>query len=112
MRKSLPATIVLFVLLMAACSPAALAQDAVRNGEIVKIDAAAKSFIVKTARGQTNIVTTGETVIKDGDKPLTFEDLKVERSFPLQRRAATCQILSPDERIWRQGRTSKKMPPC
>jgi hypothetical protein len=54
-----------------------MAQDAVRTGEITKIDAESKSFTVKTARGETEILTTAQTVIKDGDKTLKFEDLKV-----------------------------------
>ncbi|MBI2821368.1 MAG: hypothetical protein HYX74_04035 [Acidobacteria bacterium] len=53
------------------------AQSAVRTGEITKIDAAAKSFVVKTARGETNIVTTDNTVFKEGDTQIKFEDLKV-----------------------------------
>jgi hypothetical protein len=77
MRKSLSATLVLSWLLIAAWSTPALAQSAVRTGEIVKIDIAAKSFVVKTARGETNVMTTDKTVVKEGDKTLTFEDLKV-----------------------------------
>jgi hypothetical protein len=55
----------------------ARAQDAVRTGEIVKIAADAKSLVVKTARGETNIVITAETVVKEGDKTLKVSDLKV-----------------------------------
>jgi hypothetical protein len=69
-------TIVLFAFLLAG-STSALAQSAIRNGEIVKIDATAKSFVIKTARGETNVVTTEKTVVKDGDKTVTFEDLEV-----------------------------------
>ena len=53
------------------------AQSAVRTGEITKITATDKSFTVKTARGETNIVTTDTTVYKEGDKTLKFSDLKV-----------------------------------
>lgn len=77
MRRSLSAMLVLSCLLVAAWSAPALAQSAVRTGEIVTIDVAAKSFVVKTARGETNVMTTDKTVVKEGDKTLTFEDLKV-----------------------------------
>lgn len=53
------------------------AQDAKRTGEITKIDAAAKSFMVKTARGESNVTTTATTVYQDGDKTIKMADLKV-----------------------------------
>ena len=76
MRKHLP-IIVTVLCLVAVFSIQALAQEAVRTGEISQIAADTKSFTVKTARGETNIVTTDSTVIKDGDKTLAFADLKV-----------------------------------
>ena len=75
MRRSL--ALVSLIAILLAVPPAVLAQDAVRNGEIVKIDAEAKSFVVKTARGETTVETTDQTVVKEGEKTLTFEDLKV-----------------------------------
>ena len=53
------------------------AQEAKRTGEITKIDAAAKSFMVKTARGESNVMTTDATVYKEGDKMIKMADLKV-----------------------------------
>lgn len=55
----------------------AYAQAARRTGEITKIDSERKSFVVKTARGEWNILTTDNTVFKEGDKEIKFEDLKV-----------------------------------
>lgn len=55
----------------------AYAQAARRTGEITKIDSERKSFVVKTARGEWNILTTDKTVFKEGDKEIKFEDLKV-----------------------------------
>jgi hypothetical protein len=80
MRKRLLALTFLTVLCFAAV---ATAQDAVRTGEITKITAESKAFTVKTARGETEIVTTDQTVIKDGDKTLKFEDLKVGDSVKI-----------------------------
>jgi hypothetical protein len=74
MRTRLLAVTFLTVLCFAS---AAMAQDAVRTGEITKITAASKSLTVKTARGETEILTTDQTVVKDGDKTITFDDLKV-----------------------------------
>jgi len=56
------------------------AQRAQRTGKIIQIDAEHRSFVVKTARGETRIRTTEETVYMRGDKKLTFEDLKVDDS--------------------------------
>ena len=71
--------VALFVALsvLVACSAAVSAQEAVRNGEIVKIDAAEHSFVVKTARGETVILTADDTAIKEGEKTLKFEELQV-----------------------------------
>jgi hypothetical protein len=66
----------LLVLLGASVVPTA-AQEAIRTGEITKISADTHSFTIKTARGETNIVTTDATVVKDGDKTLKLADLKV-----------------------------------
>ncbi len=57
------------------------AQRAQRTGEIIIIDAEKKSFVVRTARGRTNIFTTESTVFKKGDEELTFEDLTVGTSL-------------------------------
>ncbi len=40
----------------------AYGQSAQRTGEISLIDAANRSFVVKTARGETNVLTTENTV--------------------------------------------------
>jgi hypothetical protein len=69
-------TVVLFAFLLVS-SATVLAQSAIRNGEILKIDITARSFVIKTARGETKVVTTEKTVVKDGEKTVTFEDLKV-----------------------------------
>jgi hypothetical protein len=76
MRKYLSA-IAIVVAVVVVCPFPAAAQDAVRNGDIIRIDAKTTSFTVKTARGETNIVTNEKTVIKDGDKDIKFADLKV-----------------------------------
>ena len=57
------------------------AQRAQRTGEIIQIDAENRSFVVKTARGETQIRTSEETVYLRGDAKLTFEDLKVGDSL-------------------------------
>ena len=49
---------VLTVFIVALGTAHALAQEAVRNGEITAIAADTQSFTVKTARGETNVVTT------------------------------------------------------
>ncbi len=56
-------------------------QRAQRTGEITKIDAENKSFMVRTARGETNILTTENTVFKKGDEEIAFEDLTVGASL-------------------------------
>ena len=60
----------------------AYAQPAQRTGEITRIDAENQSFVLRTARGETNILTTEDTVFKTGDEEIRFEDLKV--GDPLQ----------------------------
>ncbi len=57
------------------------AQRAQRTGEITQIDADNRSFVVKTARGETRIRTTEETVYLRGEEQFTFEDLKVGDSL-------------------------------
>jgi ABC-type enterochelin transport system substrate-binding protein len=77
MQKSLTVLLAFAVFLMAFTAHPALAQDATRTGDIAKITAESKSFTIKTARGETTVVTTDATVIKEGDKTLKFADLKV-----------------------------------
>jgi hypothetical protein len=60
----------------------AYGQQAQRTGEITRIDSENQSFLVKTARGETNILTTESTVFKRGNEEIRFEDLKV--GDPLQ----------------------------
>ncbi len=60
----------------------AYGQRAQRTGEITRIDAESQSFVVKTARGETNILTTESTVFKKGDEQIGFKDLKL--GDPLQ----------------------------
>ena len=57
------------------------AQRAQRTGEVTQIDAENRSFMVRTARGETQIRTTEETVYLRGDEKITFEDLKVGDSL-------------------------------
>ena len=57
------------------------AQRAQRTGEITQVDAGNRSFVVKTARGETQIRTTEETVYLRGDEKFTFEALKVGDSL-------------------------------
>ena len=59
----------------------AYGQRAQRTGEIIIIDAEKKSFVVRTARGRTNILTTENTVFKNGDEEIGFEDLAVGASL-------------------------------
>ena len=53
------------------------AQRAQRTGDITSIDSEKLSFVVKTARGETSIHTTEETVYMKGDNKIAFNDLKV-----------------------------------
>ncbi len=59
----------------------AYGQQAVRTGEITKIDAENKSFVVKTARGETSILTTENTLFKKGNEEISFADLTVGASL-------------------------------
>ena len=77
MKRSSFLTAILLLSFLALFSGQLAAQGARRNGEVTKIDAGAKSFMLKTARGETNVVTTEATVIKEGEKTLKFADLKV-----------------------------------
>jgi hypothetical protein len=82
MRNGLLAAIAASIVLSGALAPLN-AQDAVRTGEITKITAETKSLTVKTARGETNVLTTEKTVVKDGDKTIAFADLKVGDSVKI-----------------------------
>ena len=84
MRRSFPAILCLSALVLGALIGQGLSQAAQRTGEITKLDAAAKSFMIKTARRETNILTTDQTVLKDGDKPIKFADLKVGDHVKIQ----------------------------
>jgi hypothetical protein len=53
----------------------AYAQQAQRTGEITKIDSENKSFVVRTSRGETSILTTENTVFKKGEEEIGFNDL-------------------------------------
>jgi hypothetical protein len=55
----------------------AYGQRAQRTGDITQSDSENQSFVVKTARGETNILTTESTVFKRGNEEIRFEDLKV-----------------------------------
>ena len=57
------------------------AQRAQRTGKVTQIDAENRSFMVRTARGETQIRTTQKTVYMRGDEKITFEDLKVGDSL-------------------------------
>ena len=57
------------------------AQSAQRTGEVTQIDANSKSFVVKTDRGETNILTTDATVYKKGEQEIGFNDLMVGDSL-------------------------------
>ncbi len=59
----------------------AYGQRAQRTGEITRIDSENQSFVLKTARGETTILTTESTVFKSGDEEIRFEDLKVGDSL-------------------------------
>ncbi|MBI3940149.1 MAG: hypothetical protein HY315_04895 [Acidobacteria bacterium] len=82
MKKGFVSVASLIVLLAGLFFCQAYAQGpAVRTGEIANIDAAAKSFVIKTSRGETNILTTDQTSFKEGDKDIKFADLKVGDSI-------------------------------
>ena len=81
-KKTIHLVLLLVPLLGVLMLNQAYGQRAQRTGEITRIDSEKQSFVVKTARGETNILTTESTVFKRGDKEIRFEDLKV--GDPLQ----------------------------
>jgi len=83
MKKRTIHLVLLLVPLLGTLMPdQAYGQRAQRTGEITRIDSEKQSFVMKTARGETNILTTESTVFKRGDEEIRFEDLKV--GDPLQ----------------------------
>ena len=76
-KGTIPLSILITLMLASLVITQAYGQRAQRTGEITKIDAKNKSFVVRTARGETNILTTQDTVFKKGDQDISFEDLKV-----------------------------------
>ncbi|MBI4456641.1 MAG: hypothetical protein HY644_12175 [Acidobacteria bacterium] len=76
-KKSSIHVVCLIVLFIGAFLAQAYAQQAQRTGEITKIDTAKKSFMLKTSRGEANILTTVATVFKEGDKKIKLGSLKV-----------------------------------
>ena len=81
-KKTIPLVLLVAPLLGTLMLDHAYGQQAQRTGEITQIDAENQSFVLRTARGETNILTTESTVFKKGDEEITFEDLKV--GDPLQ----------------------------
>ncbi len=81
-KKTIPLVLLMVPLLGTLILDQANGQRAQRTGEITRIDSENQSFVVKTARGETNILTTEDTVFKKGDREISFEDLKV--GDPLQ----------------------------
>ncbi|MCH7802888.1 MAG: hypothetical protein IH937_02305 [Acidobacteria bacterium] len=81
-KKTIPLVLLLVPLLGTLMLDQTYSQRAQRTGEITQIDVESRSFVVKTARGETNILTTESTVFKKGDEEIRFEDLKV--GDPLQ----------------------------
>jgi len=81
-KKTIPLVLLLVPLLGTLMLDQTYSQRAQRTGEITRIDVESRSFVVKTARGETNILTTESTVFKKGDEEIRFEDLKV--GDPLQ----------------------------
>ena len=76
-KKTIPLVLLMVPLLGTLILDQAYGQRAQRTGEITQIDSENQSFVVKTARGETNILTTEDTVFKKGDREISFEDLKV-----------------------------------
>jgi len=70
-----------FVLVATCALTDVVAQRAQRTGEITQIDAPNGSFVVKTARGETQIRTSEETIYMRGDDKISFDDLKVGDSL-------------------------------
>ncbi len=81
-KETIPLVLLLVPLLGTLMLDQAYSQRAQRTGEITQIDSESLSFVVRTARGETNILTTESTVFKKGDEEIRFEDLKV--GDPLQ----------------------------
>ncbi len=81
-KKTIPLVLLMVPLLGTLLLDQAYGQPAQRTGEITQIDSKNQSFVVKTARGETNILTTESTVFKKGDEEIRFADLKV--GDPLQ----------------------------
>ncbi len=81
-KKPIPLVLLMVLLLGTLILDQTYGQRAQRTGEITQIDIESQSFVVKTARGETNILTTESTVFKKGDEEIRFEDLKV--GDPLQ----------------------------
>jgi len=81
-KKTIPLVLLLVPLLGTLMLDQAYSQRAQRTGEITQIDSESQSFVVRTARGETNILTTESTVFKKGDEEIRFQDLKV--GDPLQ----------------------------
>ncbi|MEE8348223.1 MAG: DUF5666 domain-containing protein [Acidobacteriota bacterium] len=75
------------------------AQRAQRTGDITSIDLESRSFAVKTARGETSIHTTEETVYMKGDEKISFEDLKVGDHLQVIGTRATDHVLAQEVTI-------------
>ena len=76
-KRTIPLVLLLVPLLGTLTLDQAYGQQAQRTGKITQIDAENQSFVVKTSRGETNILTTESTVFKKGDEQIRFEDLKL-----------------------------------
>ena len=76
-KKPIQLVLLLVPLLGVLVLDQAYGQRAQRTGEITRIDSENQSFLVKTSRGETNILTTESTVFKRGNEEIRFEDLKV-----------------------------------
>ena len=76
-KRTIPLVLLLVPLLGTLTLIQAYGQRAQRTGKITQIDSENQSFVVKTSRGETNILTTESTVFKKGDEQIRFEDLKL-----------------------------------
>jgi hypothetical protein len=76
-KRTIPLVLLLVPLLGTLILDQAYGQRAQRTGKITQIDSENQSFVVKTSRGETNILTTESTVFKKGDEQIRFEDLKL-----------------------------------
>ncbi len=81
-KRTIPLVLLLIPLLGTLTLVQAYGQRAQRTGTITQIDSENQSFVVKTSRGETNILTTESTVFKKGNEQISFEDLKL--GDPLQ----------------------------